>query len=73
MRQVKLFKGIEAEIKALESEVNSWIEQNSIHVVGITGTISPQSQSTPGLERMSGSDILMIVEYEKQEDRRHGE
>ena len=65
MRQVKLFKGVEAEIKTLESEINSWIEKNQIQVIAISGTIAPQAHSTPGQDRMSGSDLLMIVEYEK--------
>ncbi|QDT30849.1 hypothetical protein [Thalassoglobus polymorphus] len=65
MRQMKLFKGVEMEISALETEVNEWIQENGIAVISISGNITPQSHSSRGQERMSGSDILIIVEYEK--------
>ena len=65
MRQVKLFKGIEVEIKSLEQEVNSWIEENQVNVVSIDGMMSPQAHSTAGQDRMSGSDVLVVVVYEK--------
>ncbi|WP_417848140.1 hypothetical protein [Thalassoglobus sp.] len=65
MRQMKLFKGVEMEISTLETEVNEWIQENGIDVISISGNITPQSYSSRGQERMSGSDILIIVEYEK--------
>ena len=64
MRQVKLFKGLEADIKDLESEVNEWIRQNNVRVARITGNIAPQSERTDGKTRFSSSDILIIVEFE---------
>ncbi len=65
MRQVKLFKGVEMELSNLDTEVNEWISKNKIQVHSITGNIAPQSSSSKGQERMSGSDVLIVVEYEK--------
>ena len=65
MRQIKLFKGVEAELASLESEVNSWIRQSQVHIVGIRGNIAPQSTRGPNSgERFTPSDIVIIVEYE---------
>lgn len=65
MRQIKLFKGVEAELASLESEVNSWIRQSQVNVVGIRGNIAPQSTGGPNSgQRFTPSDIVIIVEYE---------
>lgn len=64
MRQVKLFKGIEADVSGLEAEINQWIRSSGARVIRITGNIAPQSLSSETSERMSGSDVLVIVEYE---------
>lgn len=64
MRQIKLFKGVEMDLAAIETAVNSWIQDQSIQVHKITGNIAPQTQAESGINRMSGSDILIIVEYE---------
>lgn len=65
MRQVKLFKGVEMELSVLETEVNQWIETNGVAVHQITGTIAPQTHASKGQDRMSGSDLLIVVEYER--------
>lgn len=64
MRQVKLFKGVEMELSALEAEINAWIREHGATVHQISGNISPQSHAHPGQDRLSGSDVLIIVEYE---------
>lgn len=64
MRQIKLFKGVEMDLAAIETAVNSWIQDQNIQVHKITGNIAPQTQAESGINRMSGSDILIIVEYE---------
>lgn len=64
MRQVKLFKGVEAEVSALEREINSWIQSSRADVIRVTGNIAPQSLSNHTEEILSGSDVLVIVEYE---------
>ncbi|MDB4439740.1 hypothetical protein N9153_02320 [Planctomicrobium sp.] len=65
MRQVKLFKGVEMDLTALEEQVNQWVKKSGVEVQQVTGNIAPQANSNPGQERMSGSDVLIIVEYTK--------
>lgn len=65
MRQVKLFKGVEMDMATLESQVNQWIEKSGVEVTQITGNIAPQAHTSPGQDRMSGSDVIIIVEYIK--------
>lgn len=66
MHQIKLFKGVEKELAQLEEEVNQWIRKHreKIKVKEVKGNIAPQAHATPGQEKMSGSDVLIIVEYE---------
>jgi len=69
MRQVKLFKSVEAEISSLEAEINQWIRKSGANVVQIHGNIAPQSAASnpgsgTGVTRFAPSDILVIVEYE---------
>jgi len=68
MRQVKLFKGIEAEVSILEKEVNTWIRESGVAVHRISGNIAPQSHgSGTGQQRFAPSDVLIVVEYESAE------
>jgi len=70
MQQVKLFKGIESEVQALENEVNAWIRQSGIRVISVTGNIAPQSpKADPTGAALGGrglvpSDVIVIVLYE---------
>ena len=70
MQQVKLFKGVESDITALEGEVNAWIRQSGARVVSITGNIAPQSAKAGaaagglGKGQFSASDVILIVLYE---------
>ena len=70
MQQVKIFKSIEPEMEALESQINTWIRDSKIHVISITGNIAPQSVAaepktvTPA-RGFAPSDVLVIVLYEK--------
>jgi len=71
MQQIKLFTGTEEQTEELETQVNDWIQNNTIKVISITGNISPQSpqpggDDTPTLSksRFSASDILIVVTYE---------
>lgn len=67
MRQVKLFKGVEAEVSRLEETINNWIRESGAHVVQINGTIAPQNFSSPSDRPLSGSDLFVLVEYETRE------
>ena len=70
MQQLKLFKGVEAEVSQLETEVNNWIRENGIRVVSIQGNIAPQTVSDSKAEsvrRFAPSDVLIVVTYEASE------
>lgn len=64
MQQVKLFKSVEAEVSALEAEVNNWICDSEARIVSVSGNIAPQSGKTSGGSGYVPSDILLIVVYE---------
>jgi hypothetical protein len=70
MQQIKIFKGLESELPAVEKEVNDWLAETKAKVVQMFGNLSPQSvpleQKTPGLHRgaYAPSDILIVVVYE---------
>jgi hypothetical protein len=69
MQQIRLFKGVENELRELEHEVNGWIRQNKVRVVSIQANIAPQSihaDSKAGLgsSTFSASDVLVTVVYE---------
>ena len=70
MQQVKLFKGIEGELAALEDEVNGWIRQSGAKILSLTGNIAPQTEKPGDVTggsargRFPPSDIVLIVMYE---------
>lgn len=69
MQQVKLFKGVENEVGALEREINDWLSRSAVKVVSLTGNIAPQSVKPDGggglgKGSFSPSDVLVIVLYE---------
>jgi len=70
MQQIKIFKGLESEVGALETEVNSWIKSSGARVLSITGNISAQGERLGGdqgsPDRMSffPSDVLLVILYE---------
>ncbi len=64
MRLIKIFKTIESELWTVEKEINTWIKENGVHVVSVTGNIAPQTGSSAG-QGFSASDILIIVTYEQ--------
>ena len=70
VQQVKIFKGLESDVPALEAEINAWIHQSGIKVLSITGNIAPQSQppgDKKGPSLQSGpaaSDVVLVVLYE---------
>lgn len=71
MQQIKIFKGLETEVGALESKVNSWLAQGGVRVLNVIGNIAPQSpppdekSGALGMSAFSPSDVLIIVLYEK--------
>ncbi|HEX7379421.1 MAG TPA: hypothetical protein VF278_20025 [Pirellulales bacterium] len=69
MQQIKIFKGIEHELKSLEDEVNAWLAESEVEVLQIMGNIAPQTPSSrhdaAGLTQgeFPPSDVLLIVLY----------
>jgi hypothetical protein len=71
MQQIKLFKGIENDLAALEGEVNSWLAESGADVISIFGNIAPQT--TAGDAQSAGlshsdfppSDVFLVVHYRK--------
>jgi hypothetical protein len=67
MQQVKLFKTVEAEISALEADVNRWIRDSGADVISITANIAPQSGANNSMGDRGGfasSDVLLVVFYD---------
>lgn len=71
MQQVKIFKGLETEVGALEGKINAWLAAGGVRVLNIIGNIAPQSPPPEqnggalGGSAFSPSDVLVIVLYEK--------
>jgi hypothetical protein len=63
VQKVKLFKSIESELGVLEKEINTWVADEKIKIISITGNIASQ---TPGshIGSQSASDVFVIVLYE---------
>ena len=71
MQRVKLFKGLETEVEALEQQINAWAESEGVKILQVNGTIATQSYNPaakPGgsLQGNVGadSDVLSTVLYE---------
>lgn len=69
MHQMKLFKGVEAELAQLETEINHWLTETGAKVISMNANIAPQTQraaSGPigGGRAFDPSDVLIAVVYE---------
>ncbi|MFQ3169655.1 MAG: hypothetical protein ACI8QI_002231 [Limisphaerales bacterium] len=72
MQRVKLFKGLETEVEALEQQVNDWAESEGAKILQVTGNIATQSYNPAAKSGSSlqsnvaaASDVLLVVLYEK--------
>jgi hypothetical protein len=71
MHQVRIFKGLENDVAALEKQINAWLAGEAIRVISITGNIAPQSPppddkiGSIAQSPWAPSDVLVIVHYEK--------
>ncbi|HVX63175.1 MAG TPA: hypothetical protein VHC19_21320 [Pirellulales bacterium] len=72
MQQIKIFKGMENELAALESEINAWLAESRVSVKQLVGNIAPQSlpgdaQGGHGLTRSEfpPSDVLVMILFER--------
>ncbi len=64
MRRIKIFKGVEHELEALEQQINDWVQSSGGWIVATTGNIAPQTHFQSSPESFSTSDVLVIVTYE---------
>jgi len=72
MQRVKLFKGLETEVEALEQQINVWVESEGAKIIQVTGNIATQSYNPAAKSGSSlqsnvaaASDVLIVVLYEK--------
>lgn len=71
VQQVKIFKGIETDLRALEDQVNDWLLDTQVQIISMVGNLSPQSMGTASQDKglttgsFAPSDVLLIVLYEK--------
>ena len=72
MQRVKLFKGLETEVEALEQQINVWAESEGAKIIQVTGNIATQSYNPTAKSGSSlqsnvaaASDVLVVVLYEK--------
>jgi hypothetical protein len=72
MQRVKLFKGLETEVEALEQQINAWVESEGAKIIQMTGNIATQSYNPAAKSGSSlqsnvaaASDVLIVVLYEK--------
>jgi len=72
MQRVKLFKGLETEVEALEQQINVWAESEGAKIIQVTGNIATQSYNPAAKSGTSlhsyvaaASDVLIVVLYEK--------
>ena len=70
MHQVKIFKGLESNLPALEKEVNDWLADSGAHVHQIFGNLAAQSGHRTEDNSLKAypylaSDVLLVVVYGK--------
>ena len=72
MQRVKIFKGLENEVEALEQQINDWAESEGAKILQVTGNIAtqrynPAAKSGSSLQGnvAAASDVLITVLYEK--------
>jgi hypothetical protein len=70
MHQVKIFKGLESNLPALEKEVNDWLASSGARIHQILGNLAAQSGQRTEENSLKAypylaSDVLIVVVYEK--------
>jgi hypothetical protein len=73
MQQIKIFKGVENDLTALERDVNRWLVESGADVNSMFGNISPQTSAggiATGLSKSDfpPSDVLLVILYETSAD-----
>lgn len=69
MHQIKLFKGVETEVRDMEKEINHWLKDSKARVVHMSSNIAPQSNDPqsytgPKSRQFAPSDLLVAIVYD---------
>ena len=69
MHRIKIFKGLESNLGALEKEVNAWLVESGARVLQLAGNLAPQSGQRNETNSLAAypyvaSDVLLVVLYE---------
>lgn len=69
MHQVKIFKGLESNLPALEKEMNAWLAESGVKVTQIFGNLASaggdrNEQNSLAAYPYVASDVLLVVVYE---------
>jgi hypothetical protein len=70
MHRIKIFKGLESNLPALEKEVNDWLTEPGVKVVQVFGNLAAQGGQRTEDNSLAAypylaSDVLLVVLYEK--------
>ena len=71
MNQIKIFKGLENDLSALEQDVNAWLAETDSRVLNVFGNIAPQTMHPQahggGLSTTDfvPSDVMLVIVYDK--------
>jgi hypothetical protein len=69
MHQIRIFKGLESNLPALEKEVNHWLAESKARVVQIFGNLAAQSGARHEGNSLAAypyvaSDVMLVVVFE---------
>lgn len=69
MHQIRLFKGVETEIREMEKEINSWLKESKARVVHLSANIAPQTNEpaptgTTKSRAYAPSDLFVSLVYD---------
>lgn len=70
MQQIKIFKGLESNLPALEKDVNDWLAVEKVRVIQMLGNLAPLSGERNEGNSLAAypyvaSDVLLVVLYER--------
>ena len=69
MQQIRIFKGLESNLPALEKEVNHWLAESNARVVQMFGNLAAQSTTRHEGNSLTAypyvaSDVMLVVLFE---------
>ncbi|HVP72827.1 MAG TPA: hypothetical protein VMS30_03760 [Phycisphaerales bacterium] len=69
VHQIRLFKGVETEVRDMEKEINHWLKDTKARVVHLASNIAPQSNDPqafagPKSRQFAPSDLFVAIVYD---------